>query len=67
MPFSVLIPQLSNPIFSMLVEIPTADKTISQSRISIPFADLIVTLHPEPVVSTFSTDAPVKILIPFFL
>ena len=54
-------------MFSILVLIPTADKTISASRTSSPFLDLIIALTPSPEVSTAVTSVEVNILIPLFL
>ena len=62
-----MIPTSSNPIFSILVFIPTADKTISASKISSPFLVLTVAFIPFPEVSTDSTEAFVMTLIPAFL
>ena len=67
MPLSVFTPFSSSPKPSRLVEIPTADKTISASIISVPVAVLTCTLHKSPLVSTDSTFELVMILIPCFL
>ena len=61
------IPTSSRPIFSILVLIPTAESTISASRISSPFFVFIVAFTPLPEVSTLVTSADVIILIPLFL
>ena len=66
-PLSVAIPTSSNPIFSILASIPTADKTISASNISSPFLVLTDALHVFPEVSTFSTEAFVITFMPAFL
>ena len=65
-PLSVKIPTSSKPIFSVFGTTPAADKTTSASKISSPFAVLIVALTKSPVVSTPVTSAFVKTLIPDF-
>ena len=62
-----MIPTSSNPIFSIFVFIPTADSTISASRISSPFFVFTVAFIFFPEVSTDSTDAFVITFIPAFL
>ncbi len=54
-------------MFSILVLIPTAERTISASRTFSPLAVLTVAFTPSPEVSTEVTSAEVIIFTPDFL
>ena len=64
---STTIPTSSKPMFSKFDFIPTAESTISASKISSPFLVLTLAFIVFPEVSTLSTEEFVITLIPAFL
>ena len=60
------MPTSSKPIFSIFAAIPTAESTISASKVTFPLAVFTLAFTPSPEVSRDSTEAFVITSIPAF-